>query len=212
VSVPDIKSAYRRQARKHHPDRLFNAPAQLRLEAEERMKLINRAFADALSAIGKTPTQAENAQSVPAARFQSGRKHFVSKWLATSARPPFTASNVHMIRRTKGFRRRAVRRVAALVFLGIIAWFWFRFVTSTNPANLPWWDSPVVSGTVVVSAAFFAGLAGALYGYGTRAAAWTLVLTGFTLVAGFWYRGLEKAIEFERKHPETTRYGASYDR
>jgi hypothetical protein len=54
-------------------------------------------------------------------------------------------------------------------------------------------------------------LAGGLYGYGTRAAAWTLVIAGFAVIAGFWYRGLEKAIEFERTHPDSTRYRESND-
>jgi DnaJ-domain-containing protein 1 len=39
-----IKKAYYREAAKHHPDRLGEAPAHLRLAAEERMKEINAAY------------------------------------------------------------------------------------------------------------------------------------------------------------------------
>lgn len=39
-----IKKAYYREAAKHHPDRLGEAPADLRLAAEERMKEINAAY------------------------------------------------------------------------------------------------------------------------------------------------------------------------
>jgi DnaJ-domain-containing protein 1 len=39
-----IKKAYYREAAKHHPDRLGEAPDHLRLEAEERMKVINAAY------------------------------------------------------------------------------------------------------------------------------------------------------------------------
>jgi DnaJ-domain-containing protein 1 len=39
-----IKKAYYREAAKHHPDRLGEAPDHLRLAAEERMKEINAAY------------------------------------------------------------------------------------------------------------------------------------------------------------------------
>jgi DnaJ-domain-containing protein 1 len=39
-----IKKAYYREAAKHHPDRLGEAPEHLRLAAEERMKEINAAY------------------------------------------------------------------------------------------------------------------------------------------------------------------------
>jgi DnaJ-domain-containing protein 1 len=39
-----IKKAYYREAAKHHPDRLAEAPEDLRLAAEERMKEINAAY------------------------------------------------------------------------------------------------------------------------------------------------------------------------
>ena len=39
-----IKKAYYREAAKHHPDRLAEAPEHLRLAAEERMKEINAAY------------------------------------------------------------------------------------------------------------------------------------------------------------------------
>ena len=39
-----IKKAYYREAAKHHPDRLGDAPDELRLAAEERMKEINAAY------------------------------------------------------------------------------------------------------------------------------------------------------------------------
>lgn len=39
-----IKKAYYREAAKHHPDRLFEAPDHLRRAAEERMKEINAAY------------------------------------------------------------------------------------------------------------------------------------------------------------------------
>jgi hypothetical protein len=40
----EIKKAYYREAAKHHPDRLGEAPDHLRLAAEERMKEINAAY------------------------------------------------------------------------------------------------------------------------------------------------------------------------
>ena len=39
-----IKKAYYREAAKHHPDRLGEAPDDIRMAAEERMKEINRAY------------------------------------------------------------------------------------------------------------------------------------------------------------------------
>ena len=202
ASVRDIKAAYRRQARKYHPDRLFNAPQQLREASAERMKFINRAFADALSAADETATRPSDVPAATATVVPADTKYYASRWRAVAARPPYAVGSVSIGRRTKQFWRRA----AVLSLLAVIAWFWFGFVTSTNPYDPPWWNDPVLSGCVAVSAACFAAVVGALYGYGTRAAAWTLVLIGFAVAAGFWYRGLEKAIEFERKHPESLRY------
>ena len=202
ASVREIKTAYRRQARKHHPDCLFNVPPHVQGAAEKRMKVINAAFTDALSIADKAPAKTEDASDTTARKFQSGRTHMASKWVAVASRPSF-ADATDLLRRMKLSKGQRVRRAAFLLSLAIVAWFWFGFVTSTRPHDPPWWDDPLRCGIVAVSASCLSAMVGALYGHSMRAAAWTLVLTGLAAAAGFWYRGLEKAIEFERKHPES---------
>jgi DnaJ-domain-containing protein 1 len=205
ASVREIKTAYRNQARRHHPDRLFNASAHVRGAAEERMKAVNAAFADALSIAARTPARSDDPPETARSRFQTGRTHSASKWVAVASRPPFADANANLFRRSRLSAGQKVRRAVFWLSVAIVAWIWFGFVTSTRPPYPPWWDDPLLCAIVVASATCLAALVGAPYGHGQRAAAWTLVLTGFVVLAGFWYRGLQSAMEYELKHPESTR-------
>src|SRR5262249_3675575 len=127
------------------------------------------------------------------------------------SRPPFADANANLFRRSRLSARQKVRRAVFWLSVAIVAWIWFGFVTSTKPPDPPWWDDPWRGAIFVISATFLAALAGAPYGHEKRAAAWTLVLTGFAILAGFWYRGLQSAMEYELKHPESTRSQPNQD-
>jgi DnaJ like chaperone protein len=45
ASSKEISAAYRRLARKHHPDKVANLEPEVRIFSEQRMKEINAAYA-----------------------------------------------------------------------------------------------------------------------------------------------------------------------
>jgi hypothetical protein len=198
ASIADIKTAYRRQARKHHPDRLYNASPQAQVAAEERMKAINAAFVDALAAMSVTaPTNADERQHASARDLRQPKKHFASKWVAVSGRPPYAVSRVAVLQKPRRFARRTVLRIAGLLILGVISRYVVGFVMSLSPTLA---NDPANDAILLASPACIVAVVAALVWGGMRAAVYTVVVLAFAVIAALWYQGLAKAIEYERRH------------
>jgi hypothetical protein len=198
ASIADIKTAYRREARKHHPDRLYNASPQAQVAAEVRMKAINAAFADALTAMSITaPTNADERQHRSASDLRQPKKHFASKWVAVSGRPPYAVSGVAVLQKPQRFARRTVLRLAGLLILGLVSRYVVGFVMSSTPTLA---NDPANDTILFASPACIVAVAAALVWGGMRAAVYTMVVLAFAVIAVLWYQGLTKAIEYERRH------------
>jgi len=162
------------------------------------MKAINAAFADALAAMSKTaPANGDERQHTTVSDFRQPKKHFASKWVAVSGRPPYAVSGVAVLQKSQHFARRTVLRIAGLLILGVISRYVVGFVMSLTPTLA---NDPANDAILVASPACIVAVGAALIWGGMRAAVYTMVVLAFAVIAALWYQGLAKAIEYERRH------------
>jgi hypothetical protein len=202
-----IEAAYRRQARKHHPDRLYDAPAPQRKAAEDRMKSINAAFVEARAA-AVNPFDPKGTRPIAAAKALAARvqPYNAARWIAASPQPLEYVARSRAERlateTARWYHRKRFLWMLVAAGFAILAWVLKErlalFDYHERIRGVWKWDAIDWMKFVAVAGAVGA-VVGAFYRRTVQVALGAIVIAVFLGLMVVWFRGLSDALDYEQQ-------------
>ena len=209
ATFEQIEVAYRRQARRHHPDRLFDATAPQRKAAEARMKSINAAFGEARAA-ADNPLDREGTHSIAAAQARVARvePYNAARWITTSpavlAYIARSRAECLVTETVPWYRRMRFQWMLVAAGFAILVWVLIEHlaVFDYNEPIRGIWTLDAVDWMKFVAVAGAVGaVVGTFYHRTIQVALCAVIIAAFLGLFVLWLGGLRDALDLEKRQP-----------